>query len=53
MLLEDVVSDLDDLCIEHGAFRYMHTKTVNDKRRLSIDPNIRLYGVPEKQVRSA
>jgi len=31
---------MDDLCIEHGAFRYMHTKTVKDpQRRRLIDPN--------------
>lgn len=36
----DFVSQMDDLCIEHGAFRYMHTKTVKDtQRRRLIDPN--------------
>ncbi|MDQ3327016.1 MAG: FAD-dependent oxidoreductase [Chloroflexota bacterium] len=39
-VMERLVSELDDLCIEHGAFRYMHTKTVKDpERRRKIDPN--------------
>lgn len=39
-VLEQLVSDLDDLCISHGAYRYMHTKTVKDpERRKLIDPN--------------
>ncbi len=39
-LLESLVSRIDDLCIEHGAYRYMHTRTVKDpERRLKIDPN--------------
>ncbi|HVE99719.1 MAG TPA: FAD-binding oxidoreductase [Rubrobacteraceae bacterium] len=39
-LTESLVSRIDDLCIEHGAFRYMHTKTVKDpQRRRLIDPN--------------
>ena len=39
-LLDEVVSRLDDLCIESGAFRYMHSKTVKDPaRRARIDPN--------------
>jgi hypothetical protein len=39
-LLESLVSRIDDMCIEHGAFRYMHTKTSKDpERRARIDPN--------------
>jgi hypothetical protein len=39
-ILEDVVSRLDDIVIEEGALRYMHSKTVSDKeRRRLIDPN--------------
>lgn len=39
-IMDDFVSQMDDLCIEHGAFRYMHTKTVKDpERRRLIDPN--------------
>jgi hypothetical protein len=37
---ESLVSRLDDLCIEEGALRYMHSKTVADpERRRRIDPN--------------
>ncbi len=40
VITDDFVSQMDDLCIEHGAFRYMHTKTVKDpERRRLIDPN--------------
>jgi len=39
-VLDEIVSRIDDLCIEHQAFRYMHTKTVKDLgRRQKIDPN--------------
>jgi hypothetical protein len=39
-LTDEIVSALDDLCIRHGALRYMHTKTVKDEERLRlIDPN--------------
>ena len=38
-VLDDMVSEIDDLCIAHGAFRYMHSKTVKDPRRQRIDPN--------------
>jgi FAD/FMN-containing dehydrogenase len=42
--LDRLVSDIDDLCVDHGAFRYMHTKTValGDPRRERIDPNLAL-----------
>ena len=36
------MSQVDDLCIEHGAFRYMHSKTVKDpERRRQLDLNSR------------
>jgi hypothetical protein len=39
-VLDELVSRMDDLCIAHGAFRYMHSKTVKDReRRRRIDPN--------------
>ncbi len=45
-LLESLVSRIDDLCIEHGAYRYMHTKTVKDpERRRKIDPNTQYAAV--------
>jgi hypothetical protein len=43
-VLDAVVSDIDDLCIAHQAFRYMHTRTVTDDRRRLVDPNEFLYG---------
>jgi hypothetical protein len=49
-LLESLVSSIDDLCIEHGAYRYMHTKTVKDPdRRAKIDPN-QIYATPPDEV---
>jgi hypothetical protein len=39
-LFEEVVSAVDDECIAHDSFRYMHTRTVKDpERRRLIDPN--------------
>lgn len=39
-ILDQFVSEFDDACIEHGAFRYMHSRTSNDpERRSRIDPN--------------
>ena len=39
-ILENLVSELDDLCIAHRAFRYMHSRTTKDPGRLSLlDPN--------------
>ncbi|WP_026731868.1 hypothetical protein [Fischerella sp. PCC 9605] len=41
VILDEIVSKIDDLCVEHKAFRYMHTKTVKDaERRNKIDPNV-------------
>lgn len=49
-LLEQLVSEMDDLCIQHGAFRYMHTKTVKDEaRRAKIDPSLQ-YEAPEHEA---
>lgn len=43
-VLDEVVSRFDDICIAHGAFRYMHSKTVKDEeRRRLIDPNARYW----------
>jgi hypothetical protein len=39
-VLGALVADFDRLCIEHGAFRYMHTKTSQDPAiRARVDPN--------------
>lgn len=41
-VLEETVEQIDDLCISHGALRYMHSRTVKDEKRLAkIDPNRR------------
>lgn len=47
-ILDEVVSRFDDVCIAHGAYRYMHSRTVKDaERRAKIDPNVRYW--PESQ----
>jgi hypothetical protein len=40
VVLDALVEEIDDACIEMGAFRYLHSKTTKDpaKRRL-LDPN--------------
>jgi hypothetical protein len=39
-VLESLVSEIDNTCIEYGALRYMHSKTVKDPERVRrIDPN--------------
>jgi hypothetical protein len=38
-VLDELVSRLDDICIKHQGYRYMHTRTVTDERRAKIDPN--------------
>ncbi|MEX2490419.1 MAG: FAD-binding oxidoreductase [Nitrospirales bacterium] len=39
-ILDDMVLRIDNLCIEKGALRYMHSKTSKDAERLRrIDPN--------------
>jgi hypothetical protein len=41
-LLTALVEQFDDLVIEHGALRYMHTRTIADaERRALLDPNLR------------
>jgi hypothetical protein len=41
-ILDELVSQIDNLCIEHGALRYMPTKTSKDEAtRKQIDPNFR------------
>jgi hypothetical protein len=39
-VLDALVEEFDDICIELGAHRYMHSRTTRDaeKRRL-VDPN--------------
>jgi hypothetical protein len=45
-LFEEIISAVDDICIEHDTFRYMHTRTVKDpERRRLIDPNA-AYSAP-------
>lgn len=40
-ILEDLVTRLDDICISHSGFRYMHSRTSKDpERREKIDPNM-------------
>jgi len=44
-LLEQVVTEIDDMCVETGAYRYMHTRTTRDPGRLArIDPNAAYAG---------
>ena len=39
-VLDQIVSEIDDLTISQRAFRYMHSRTVKDpERRRRIDPN--------------
>lgn len=39
-LLDRIATDMDDICIEEGAYRYMHSRTSKDPGRLrKIDPN--------------
>jgi FAD binding domain len=39
-LFEEIISAVDDICIEQQSFRYMHTRTIKDpERRRLIDPN--------------
>lgn len=49
-VLDQLVNELDDICIETGSFRYMHSRTTKDPdRRALIDPNT----VSATHVRSA
>ena len=39
-LLDRIATDMDDVCIEEGAYRYMHSRTSRDPERLRrVDPN--------------
>jgi FAD binding domain len=38
-LLDEIVSDFDDVVIKHRGYRYMHSRTVKDARRALVDPN--------------
>ena len=39
-LLDRIATDMDDVCIEEGAYRYMHSRTSRDPARLRrVDPN--------------
>lgn len=40
-VLEELVTRLDDICIAHNGFRYMHTRASRDpERRAKVDPNV-------------
>jgi hypothetical protein len=43
-LLDGLVADIDRLCLEHDAFRLLHTKTGADPR---VDPNSRYAAVAQ------
>ncbi|MFD2090672.1 FAD-binding oxidoreductase [Blastococcus deserti] len=52
--LEDLVTELDDICIAHHGFRYMHTKTSKDPaRRAEVDPNAYWTRMAEQQSAAA
>jgi hypothetical protein len=46
-VLDEMVAEIDQLCLEHGAFRYMHTRTSHSARTTrrafragaTVDPN--------------
>ena len=39
-VLDELVREIDDFCLERGCLRYMHTKTSSDpERRRRLDPN--------------
>jgi len=41
-LLDEIVSEFDDIVIKHNAYKYMHSRTVKDpERRAKVDPNAR------------
>lgn len=44
-LLDQIVAEIDDVCVETGSYRYMHTRTSRDVERLArIDPNAAYAG---------
>ncbi|TYP88978.1 FAD-binding protein [Blastococcus xanthinilyticus] len=49
-VLEELVTELDDICIAHDGFRYMHTKTSKDPaRRDKVDPNVHWTRLAEQR----
>ena len=39
-LLDQLVEEFDDICVEHGSWRYMHSRTTRDpEKRRAVDPN--------------
>jgi hypothetical protein len=39
-LLDALVEEFDDICVEHGSWRYMHSRTTRDpEKRRAVDPN--------------
>jgi hypothetical protein len=39
-LLERLVEEFDDICVELGSWRYMHSRTTRDPgKRRAVDPN--------------
>jgi hypothetical protein len=52
--LAELVDQIDDLCLHHGALRYMHTKTGKDPQRRSLlDPNAVRRRVPTARPQPA
>ncbi len=48
--LERIVEEFDDVCLETGSYRYMHSKTTKDPvRRRRLDPHT-LYEGAEEEV---
>ena len=49
-LLDRIVEEFDDVCIDTGSFRYMHSRTTRDPvRRKLLDPHT-LYEVAPQEV---
>ena len=39
-LLDQLVEEFDDICVEHGSWRYMHSRTTRDpEKQRAVDPN--------------
>jgi FAD/FMN-containing dehydrogenase len=39
-VLDALVEEFDDICVEHGSWRYMHSRTTQDpEKRRAVDPN--------------
>ncbi|HEX2699599.1 MAG TPA: FAD-binding oxidoreductase [Acidimicrobiales bacterium] len=51
-LLDRIADDMDDICIEEGAYRYMHSRTSKDPERMRrIDPNAAYFAALEPSHR--